>query len=182
MAVDQLSRGRTIGESHKAAGPSTPGSRDFAPFVHRWDASPDGRLDNRLTLYGEARGGQDEEAIDVFLRHGLKDGRVARRAGHIGQVELDLGRLRDSADLCELPARRGLSIAIFRALGMTSKSSSSRSRLASSSEASMYTPVTLAPGRAKLARIPDSTRPSPPQNALTMGIVLVAWLAGRIAS
>src|SRR6478752_4951971 len=54
----------------------------------------------------------------------------------------------------------GLSTAIFIAFGKACKSNSNR--FASNSAASMYTPVTLPPGRAKLATIPNSIRPSPP--------------------
>jgi hypothetical protein len=34
----------------------------------------------------------------------------------------------------------------------------------------------------RAARGADSMRPSPPQNAMTIGVVFVAWLAARIAA
>src|SRR5215510_13456738 len=46
----------------------------------------------------------------------------------------------------------------------------------------MWTPVTLPPGRAKLAITPDSTRSGPPQNAITTGVEFEACLAARIAA
>src|SRR4030095_16031353 len=41
------------------------------------------------------------------------------------------------------------------------------------------TPVTLAPGRARLATKPYAT--GPPTSTITIGIVLLAWMAARVA-
>src|SRR6266540_6356610 len=170
-AAEQVEKVRPI--CHESAVDGVIGEPD------RGQALPERERGHRCRVGEQHRIVEDHERADPFCRHRRKSSLELGRRAHVELVEL---RLSDWAT-CLICGRIGSFMGFAEFIRMPTSvrpgmvSLSSLSRLAASSGLKNVDPVTLPSGRARL-----DTRPDPkasPTTAMTMGIVVVAFLAAR---